>query len=425
MNAEKTVKNWKASFATIYAGQAFSIIGSAAVQFAIIWWITYQTESAISLTLATIASFLPNIFIGPFAGVWVDRYNRRTVMMLADGFVGLSSVVLMFVFIANSSPPLWVLYAVLFARGLGNTFHQPAMQAAIPMLVPKNQLVKAGGWGNLVFSGANMLGPVFGAALMAGTIPIQYIMIIDIAGAAFAIICLCFVKIPNIEQTGERKHVLSDMRIGIATARKNRPIMRAFFPIIAINLAFMPLGSLFPLLVRTHFNGTAWHSGLSELAFGGGMVIASLVMGIFGGKRRRFLLTTIALSCMGFFAMWGGFLPPSAFVVFLIGCAFMGATGPLFNIPVMAFVQETIPQEHMGKVFSFFSTAMSLAMPFGLLIAGPVSEQIGTAQWFLFSGIIIMVIAAWFWFATHRYDNPDYLAAALITGQDAEKEPVV
>jgi DHA3 family macrolide efflux protein-like MFS transporter len=88
------MNDWKKQFAIIYAGQAFSIVGSAAVQFSIIWWLTVQTESAIALTIASIISFLPNMLMGPFAGVWVDRYNRRTVMLVADGVVAMSSIIL-------------------------------------------------------------------------------------------------------------------------------------------------------------------------------------------------------------------------------------------------------------------------------------------------------------------------------------------
>jgi DHA3 family macrolide efflux protein-like MFS transporter len=88
------IKNWKKQFAVIYTGQAFSILGSAAVQFAVIWWLTIQTESAITLTIASVVAFLPNMLIGPFAGVWIDRYNRRSVMIAADGLVAVSSIIL-------------------------------------------------------------------------------------------------------------------------------------------------------------------------------------------------------------------------------------------------------------------------------------------------------------------------------------------
>lgn len=108
------------------------------VQFAVIWWLTIQTESAITLTVASIVSFLPNMLIGPFAGVWIDRYNRRTVMIAADGLVALSSVLLGPLLLLNA--PVWFIYIACLFAGLGNTFHGPAMQAAIPMLVPPEML---------------------------------------------------------------------------------------------------------------------------------------------------------------------------------------------------------------------------------------------------------------------------------------------
>lgn len=104
------IKNWKKQFAVIYTGQAFSILGSAAVQFAVIWWLTIQTESAITLTIASLVAFLPNMLIGPFAGVWIDRYNRRTVMILADGLVAVSSIILGAAFLLVETPPIWFIY---------------------------------------------------------------------------------------------------------------------------------------------------------------------------------------------------------------------------------------------------------------------------------------------------------------------------
>lgn len=223
------IKNWKKQFAVIYTGQAFSILGSAAVQFAVIWWLTIQTESAITLTIASLVAFLPNMLIGPFAGVWIDRYNRRTVMILADGLVAVSSIILGAAFLLVETPPIWFIYIVLFLRGLGNTFHGPAMQAAIPMFVPADMLTKAGGWGNMIQSISNMMGPVLGAALMS-FLPISSIMIVDILGAAFAIVCLLFVIIPDITQTNEKMSVLSDMKQGFIAMKANKPLMAVFSP---------------------------------------------------------------------------------------------------------------------------------------------------------------------------------------------------
>lgn len=198
---------WKRKFITIYIGQAFSLLGSAAVQFAIVWWLTVQTESAVTLALAALISSLPSILAGPFAGVCIDRCNRRTVMIAADGLVAISSVALGFAFLWMPSPPVWFVYLILFVRGLGNTFHSPAMQAAIPLFVPAEMLMKAGGWGNLAVSISTMAGPALGAWLMSA-FPLTAIMLVDILGAAFAILCLLAVRLPDVPRQTAELHVL-------------------------------------------------------------------------------------------------------------------------------------------------------------------------------------------------------------------------
>lgn len=258
--------NWKKQFAIIYSGQAFSILGSAAVQFAIIWWLTIQTQSALTLSIAAVVSMLPFLMFGAFAGVWIDRFNRRTVMMLADGMVALSSVILGIAFWYWPIPPVWFMYLILFLRGTGNTFHAPAMQAAIPTLVPADMLTKAGGWANLINSLSNMLGPVLGAALMA-VLPIWAIMLVDIVGALFAVGCLMFVRIPDVQRTRPDMDMLANVKSGFAAVRENKALMAVFLPMLLLNILYMPLGSLFPLLVRTHFQGNAWHNSLVEFFF--------------------------------------------------------------------------------------------------------------------------------------------------------------
>lgn len=398
-------KNWKTQFIVIYAGQAFSIVGSAATQFAIIWWLTEQTQSAITLTTASIIGFLPNIFLGAFAGVWIDRYNRRTVMMAADGFIALSSAGLALVFaLGGNNAPVWLIYLVLFLRGLGTTFHGPAMQAAIPLLVPAEMLTKAGGWGNLINSVGNMAGPVLGAGLMA-FLPLGTVMLVDVAGAAFAIFCLLFVKIPNVPQSAERPTVWQDVKQGFAALRGNRPLMAVFFPMILVNILFMPMGSLFPLLVLQHFGGTAWHNGVTEFFFAGGLLVSSIVIGVWGGMKRRFLMISLAVVVLGLACAVSGILPPAAFPVF-VGMAFlMGNTGTFINVPLIAYTQQTIPADKLGKVLSLLTTAMMLAMPFGLVVAGPVSDAVGIDNWFFWSGIAMAFTGLLCWGMTRRFDK--------------------
>lgn len=408
---------WKKQFVTIYAGQAFSLLGSAAVQFAIIWWLTLQTESAITLTVATIVGFIPNMVFGAFAGVWIDRYNRRTVMMAADGLVALSSLILGIVFLVTDTPPIWFVYVILFLRGLGSTFHSPAMQAAIPTLVPMEMLTKAGGWGNLIVSVSTMLGPVLGAALMMA-LPIASIMLVDILGAVFAIICLCFVKIPDIVHGTEKPRLMEDMKQGIRAMRNNRPLMAVFPAMLLCNIIYMPLGSLFPLLVYSHFGGTAWHNGVVEFVFSGGLLVSSLIIGIWGGMRRRFLMVALFIALLGAASLISGLLPASAFWAFVVLCFIMGGTGTFINVPLTAYTQETIAPEQMGKVFSLMMTLMTWAMPIGLLVAGPVSEMLGVDRWFAYSGVALIITGIICRLITRKYDDQTMRPLAPAKGQE-------
>ena len=397
-------KNWKKQFFTIYLGQAFSLFGSSAVQFAVIWWLTVQTESAITLTVAAIAAFLPSLLIGPFAGIWIDRMNRRTVMIAADGLVALSSVALGLMFLLIDAPPVGFIYLILFVRGLGNTFHGPAIQAAIPLLVPQEMLTKAGGWGNLVNSGTAMLGPVLGAALME-IMHMSGIMLVDIFGAVFAIVCLLFVKIPDIPQSGERTQALSDMKDGLRAIRANKPLLAVAAPLALVNILYNPLVSLFPLLVRTHYMGGMWRTSIAELIFACGLLASSIVIGVWGGMKRRFLMSSLAIGILGAGALLSGILPSGRFMIFVVCCFFSGAGGAFINVPMMAYTQESIAPEMLGKVISMLMAAMSLAMPIGLLVAGPVSEAVGVERWFFWSGVAILITAILCRVLTKPYDT--------------------
>ena len=211
--------------------------------------------------------------------------------------------------------------------------------------------------------------------------------------------------IPDIPQTGEKVQILSDMKQGLAAIRANKPLMAVLIPMLLVNVIFMPLGSLFPLLVRTHFLGGAWHNSIVEFVFAGGLLVSSVVMGVWGGMKNRFLMASLAIGILGFASLVSGALPAGAFWIFVLCCFFMGSTGTFINVPLMAYTQETIAPERMGKVFSLLMTGMTLAMPIGLLVAGPVSEIIGVDRWFFWSGVALVATGIICRTRTKPYDN--------------------
>ena len=216
--APQVESNWKRTFFLIWTGQAFSLLGSSLVQFALVWWLTQKTGSATVLAAATFVALLPSVFLGPFVGALVDRWNRRIVMIAADGMVALATAALVILFWLDIAQ-VWHVYVVLFVRSLTGTFHFPAMQASTSLMVPDKHLSRISGLNQALRGILNIAAPPLGA-LLIGLIPMAAVMAIDIVTAAIAILPLLFVSIPQPQQANPSEAVtpttvLRDVAAGV------------------------------------------------------------------------------------------------------------------------------------------------------------------------------------------------------------------
>lgn len=384
---------WKRNFLTIAMGQAVSLIGSAAVQFSLIWWLASETASPIMMSIAGVCAFLPQLILGPFAGVWVDRLHRKTVIIAADLFIGLVALVFALFFLSGN-PPYWSSCVVLGIRAVGNVFHTPAIQAAVPMLVPQQELVRANGWSQLMQSGAFLLGPVLGAAMYAA-LPLWIILLSDLAGALVACATVVLVKIPDPEQhTSQRQHLFHEMKEGAAALCQDRKLFIVTAATLLGMVFYAPLSTYYPLMTSDYFRADAWHVSMVNLGYAGGMMLCAISLGKFGALKNKFPVIHMGLLGMGVSSLLCGLLPAEMvwFWVFAVLCTLLGASSNLYNIPYIAYLQETIAPEKMGRIFSLIGSLSSATMPLGLLIAGPIAESRGVSLWFFISGIAMLLL---------------------------------
>jgi DHA3 family macrolide efflux protein-like MFS transporter len=257
----------------------------------------------------------------------------------------------------------------------------------------------------MVQSACSMAGPMLGALLMSIT-TLQYVMIVDIIGAALAVLILSFIKIDKHKvDLSNRLNVIDDMKLGIKAIRANKALIRVLIPMFLSTIVFVPLGTLLPLMVKVFFNGTAWHNGIVQALFSSGMLIAAMVISITGGLKKQFLMISLGVFALGLCSILGGLLPASAFWLFCIIVFIMGTTGMVSNIPFMAYIQKTIPQENLGKVISLITSLMSFAAPIGMFIAGPVSEIIGINNWMIYAGILMLIVGSLCYLLTRKFDE--------------------
>ena len=285
------------------------------------------------------------------------------------------------------------------ARALGGVFHTPLpTQSAVPMLVPKEKLVQANGWSQLMQSGSFMLGPVLGAAMYA-ELSLPVILITDLVGALVASGTVALVPIPDPPRQEHTPHFFREMKQGALLFVRDEPagVWCGYSASTLCMIFGMPLSRpIPPLMTSNYFGLSAWHAGAVEFAYALGMMLCAILAGVLGHMRRKLLAVHFGLIGMGLTALFGGLVPPTmaGFWAFACLCLLMGASINLYNIPYVAYMQETVPHEAQGRAFSLMGSLMSLTMPLGLVIAGPIAESAGVAVWFVVTGVAFLCITA-------------------------------
>ena len=388
--------NWKAPFFTIWTGQTISLIGSQIVQFALVWYLTEQTGSATVLATATLVAMLPMIVFGPFAGALVDRWNRRLVMIAADGAVALASLWLAYMF-AIDAVQVWQVYLIMFIRALGGAFQWPAMQASTTLMVPEQHLTRVAGMNQTLNGALNIVGPPLGALAMS-LMPLSGVMMVDVGTALLAVVPLLFVHIPQPAAPADavagapRPSLWADVRGAMRYVWGWPGMLALIGAAMVFKIALTPAFALLPLLVSQHFGGDAAQLGLLEAIFGVGVVASGLLLSVWGGFRRRIytLLTGMLILSGGLLALG---LTPAVFFAMAVGAVLViGLAIPLIDGPMMAIMQASVAPEMQGRVFMLMASLVSLTSPIGLAIAGPVSDSVGLQVWYLTAAVLCGLI---------------------------------
>ena len=395
-------ENWAPRFFTIWTGQAFSLFGSQLVQFALIWWLTQQTGSATVLAIATFVGLLPQVLLGPFAGTFVDRTNRRLVMIVADSAIALATLVLILLF-WSGQVQVWQVYLILLLRSAGGAFQSPAMSASTSLMVPQQHLTRVAGANQALSGIMNVVAPPVGA-LLIGLVPMQQVLLVDIVTAALAVLPLLFIPIPQpphpagASRNQPATSFLDDFRAGLRYVMSWPGLLAILIMATLINFILTPAGSLLPLLVTKHFGLGALQLGWVESAFGAGFIAGGLLLSAWGGFRRRIATTLLGISGLGVGTLLVGLAPANLFVLALVGMLLTGLMNPIANGPLFAVLQSSVRPEMQGRVFSLINSIATAMALLSLLVAGPISDGLGIRVWYWTGGSLwrLMGLAGFF-----------------------------
>jgi DHA3 family macrolide efflux protein-like MFS transporter len=401
MTHSERTSGWTAPFFTIWSAQALSLLGSMLVQFGLVWWLTETTDSVQVLATATMMALLPGVFVGPFAGALVDRWNRRLVMIVADGVIALATVGLAILFATGIARP-WHIYVIMLIRAAAGAFHWPAMRASTSLMVPEEQLGRVSGLNQTLMGLMNILSPPLGALLL-GILPLQGVLAIDVVTALVAILPLFFIPIPQPErretETSEQRFTLwGDVREGLQYVWGWPGLFMVLIMATLINFLLNPAFSLLPLLVTRHFGGDALELGSIESAWGIGVVVGGVILSVWGGFKRQIATSLLGLIGMGVGIVTLGMTPSTGFELALVAMFCAGFMNPIVNGPLMAVVQSRVAPEMQGRVFTLIQSTATAMSPLSLAVASPVAQLFGIRAWYVVGGVVcaLMGLGAFF-----------------------------
>lgn len=396
------------NFIFIILGQIISLFGNAILRFALPLHLLGKTNSAMLFGLVSACSFIPMILLAPIGGIIADRVNKRNIMVILDFLT--SAITLLFsILLGKMDLTTLILVMLILLYGIYGTY-QPAVQASIPMLLSKEDLIKGNAAINLVSSLSSLTGPIIGGAIYGfwGLYPILYVSILCYALSAIMEI---FIKIP-FEKREHKGHIFltgySDLKESILFIKKERPVIWKIALLSAsANLFLSSLIIIAIPVIITQMLGFSEKTGnqlygYAQGAIAAGSLCGGLLTGIFSKKQNaNHLYLFLILAAAALVPIGAGLflsLPGSVVYAIIVFCCFvMCATSSLFSIRMLSYLQLLTPEHMLGKVTSCTICICMCASPIGQAVYGILLENIGDNISFLFTGVFVILLLITLW----------------------------
>ncbi|HYG62175.1 MAG TPA: MFS transporter [Thermoanaerobaculia bacterium] len=365
------------TFVLIWLGQMVSMLGSGLTSFALGVWIYQRTGSATSFALLTFFVIVPAMLVLPLAGVLVDRWDRRRVMMASDSLAALGTLALALL-VWSGRLETWHIYAVVVFNSAVSSLQMPAFSATVPLLVAKRHLGRTAGMMQLGAAVPTILAPLVAGALVA-VIGLHGILIVDLVTFLFAVSMLFIVRLPNPPRGGvedaagaEQGPVSRDALYGWTYLRERPGLLALLFMFAGVNFCLGFLNALLTPMILSFASEKAL--GTVMALAGCGMLVGGVAMAVWGGPKRRMqgvfgflLLAAVILSLSG--------LRENVTLIAAAAFAFL-CCFPLINGCAAAILQTKIAPQVLGRAMAAQQLVAMSALPVAILLAGPLADHV-------------------------------------------------
>lgn len=385
----ETLKGWQGKAAVFLFSQMVSLFGSSVVGFAVIWYITIETSSARVMAIFTISSFLPQIIISLFAGVWADRYSRKMLIIVSDSITAIASLILMLaVFSGEFSYTL--LFVMNGIRSIGYGIQTPAVAAILPQIVPEDKLTRVNGVNASLQSLLMLLSPAVGGFLLS-TLGFGYTIMVDVVTGFSAVAIMFFLRVRKQKPIDNPDTALREMLQGFNYVKNHTLIRNLLIFYMLFFFLVTPAAFLSPLLVERSFGPEVWKLTANEMFWTLGSVVGGVIISFWGGFKNK--LATMTLSSIGFGITFVIIGFSTNFYGYLAALFVSGIFMPIFNTAETVLLQEYVEENMLGRVFSFVQIIISAVMPLGMVVFGPLGDMFRIESIMIWTGVLLVGIS--------------------------------
>lgn len=362
------------TFILIWIGQFLSVLGSGLTQFALGIWVLMETGSVTQFSFIILAFMLPMVIISPFAGVIVDRYSRKKIMLITDSVAGLTTIIILLLVVTDSLQ-VWHIYITTGIASIFSCFQLPSYQSIVSLIVPKEQLGRANGMIQLADSSTTIIAPVV-AGLLLHIGGLLSVLVIDLITFLVAVVTLAFARIPELVRKAEGKLSSNKFIVEIKegwnyiSERKGLKMLLIYFALVNFVLGFFNV-AFKPLILSLSSEQTL---GMVISITGIGMLLGGLFMSIWGGPKKR------VEGLLGFSLISAIFIALSGFttsIPIITACIFVCLLVlPVSNACSQAIWQSKIDKHIQGRVFALRSAIGKSLFPVGTLMSGPLIDYV-------------------------------------------------
>lgn len=363
-------------FLMLWGSQSVSSLGTAMTEYALVVWSYAETGSASSVTLLTLSTFVPTILFRFLAGAIADRWDKKSIMLLAD-FVAACGTVLVLVLYMNGTLRTGHLYTINVLLSLMNAFQVPASYVATSLLVPKEHYTRTGGLQTASGALISILAPALGSVLLAFG-GLTAVLAVDLLTFAVAFGTLVFIPIPkpDLPEEAAKEPFLQNCLSGLKYLKEHAGLLRLIVYIAVVNL-LAKLGSdgLMSAFVLARTGGSETTLGLVQSSVAIGLILGGSFIAA-QKKPAEDSVRAVIHSCLFIFLTGMGLALGRGPVVWCLFAALTYAFAAVMNAHWGNVMRTAVPLHLHGRVFSARDTLQNCLIPLGLYLGGVLADHV-------------------------------------------------